>query len=74
MPRRAGELRDQVHYPHEDLLDRGVDGPQAREIGRYADGVIVGSALVKTLLDTDPERGLAALAEATKELSDGVRR
>ena len=47
---------------------------QAREIGRYADGVIVGSALVKTLLDTDPERGLAALAEATKELSDGVRR
>lgn len=49
-------------------------GEQAREIGRYADGVIVGSALVKTLLGTDTERGLAALAEATKELSDGVRR
>ena len=40
---------------------------QAREIGRYADGVIVGSALVKTLLDTDlplsQVAGLLGLAE-----------
>ncbi|WEV71742.1 tryptophan synthase subunit alpha [Bifidobacterium sp. ESL0790] len=58
----------------------GVSTPeQAREVGSYADGVIVGSALVHTLLDEsgeaicDPEQGLKALAAKTEELTEGVR-
>jgi tryptophan synthase alpha chain len=41
---------------------------QAAEIGRYADGVIVGSALVSALSD-----GLPALRALTEELAAGVR-
>jgi tryptophan synthase alpha chain len=41
---------------------------QAAEIGAYADGVIVGSALVSALAD-----GLPALTALTEELADGVR-
>jgi tryptophan synthase alpha chain len=41
---------------------------QAAEIGSYADGVIVGSALVAALTD-----GLPALRALTAELADGVR-
>ncbi|KLO61874.1 tryptophan synthase subunit alpha [Dermacoccus sp. PE3] len=48
-------------------------GEQAREIGQYADGVIVGSALVKCLLDVDLDEGLERLAEKTRELAAGVR-
>lgn len=44
---------------------------QAAEIAQYADGVIVGSALVRTLLD--PDGGLGALAALTEELAAGVR-
>lgn len=47
-------------------------GEQAREIGQYADGVIVGSALVKCLLDVDLDEGLERLAEKTRELAAGV--
>jgi len=47
-------------------------GVQAREIGAYADGVIVGSALVKTLFDEDFDRGLKALGELASELKSGV--
>lgn len=43
-------------------------GPQAAEIGGYADGVIVGSALVSALAD-----GLPALRTLTAELAAGVR-
>jgi tryptophan synthase alpha chain len=51
------------------------DGAQAAEVGTYADGVIVGSALVRCLLDADsPEAGLAALRELTADLAAGVRR
>ncbi|OBI09859.1 tryptophan synthase subunit alpha [Mycobacterium sp. E2462] len=42
---------------------------QAAEIGRYADGVIVGSALVSALGDG----GLPALRALTEELAAGVR-
>ncbi len=49
-------------------------GEQAAEVGAFADGVIVGSALVATLLDTDPRDGLAALARLTRELAAGVAR
>lgn len=44
-------------------------GQQAAEIGSYADGVIVGSALVSALAD-----GLPALRALTEELAAGVRR
>jgi tryptophan synthase alpha chain len=51
------------------------DGAQAAEVGAFADGVIVGSALVRCLLDApDEAAGLAALRSLTVELADGVRR
>ncbi|KRF17365.1 tryptophan synthase subunit alpha [Nocardioides sp. Soil797] len=52
------------------------NGDQAAEIAAYADGVIVGSALVRTLLDAGSDRaaGLAALRALTEDLADGVRR
>ncbi|MCH9667126.1 MAG: tryptophan synthase subunit alpha [Actinomycetia bacterium] len=43
-------------------------GAQAAEIGAYADGVIVGSALVSALED-----GIPSLQTLTEELADGVR-
>ncbi|WP_121252652.1 tryptophan synthase subunit alpha [Nocardioides ferulae] len=51
-------------------------GDQAAELASYADGVIVGSALVRTLLDHPHDRaaGLAALRALTEELANGVRR
>jgi tryptophan synthase alpha chain len=51
------------------------DGAQAAEVGSYADGVIVGSALVRCLLDApDLDAGVAALRSLTAELAAGVRR
>ena len=51
------------------------NGDQAAEIAAYSDGVIVGSAFVRTLLDADDRRsGLDALAALTRDLADGVRR
>lgn len=50
------------------------DGAQAAAVGRYADGVIVGSALVGCLLDApDLPSGLTALATLTADLAAGVR-
>jgi len=53
------------------------DGDQAREVTAYADAVIVGSALVKTLLDADdagrPD-DLSRLRALVADLADGVRR
>nr|WP_286219517.1 tryptophan synthase subunit alpha [Paraoerskovia sediminicola] len=49
-------------------------GAQAAEVGRFADGVIVGSALVRTLLDDAPfAQQLEALSGLTAQLADGVR-
>jgi tryptophan synthase alpha chain len=48
-------------------------GSQARDIGAYADGVIVGSALVRTLFDVDTDRGLAELGRLARDLAQGVR-
>ncbi|HET6651527.1 MAG TPA: tryptophan synthase subunit alpha [Nocardioides sp.] len=51
------------------------DGDQAAEVARHADGVIVGSAFVRVLLDApDREAGLTALADLTRDLAEGVRR
>ncbi len=57
----------------------GVSTPdQAAEVAGYADGVIVGSALVRCLLEADDpadgRRRLAALAGALAEAVRGVRR
>jgi tryptophan synthase alpha chain len=47
-------------------------GDQAAEVASYADGVIVGSAFVRTLLDAPGD--LHALAALTADLAGGVRR
>jgi tryptophan synthase alpha chain len=51
------------------------NGAQAAEVASYADGVIVGSAFVRALLDHAGDRaaGLRALATLTGDLAGGVR-
>jgi tryptophan synthase alpha chain len=47
---------------------------QAKDLARYADGVIVGSAFVKAILDAPSlDDGLAAVTALARELSQGVR-
>lgn len=57
----------------------GVSTPeQGRAVGTYADGVIVGSALVHTLLDehgsarTDRDEALSSLASTTERLAQAI--
>jgi tryptophan synthase alpha chain len=52
------------------------NGDQAAEVARFADGVIVGSAFVRALLDHpgDEAAGLEALRALTADLAEGVRR
>ena len=51
------------------------NGDQAAELAQYADGVIVGSAFVRALLDAPDRRtGLERLAALTADLAAGVRR
>jgi tryptophan synthase alpha chain len=53
------------------------DGTQAHEVTAYADAVIVGSALVKTLLDADDAgrpTDLSSLRALVADLAEGVRR
>jgi tryptophan synthase alpha chain len=52
------------------------DGDQAADVARFADGVIVGSAFVRRLLDAGSDRadGLASLRDLTRDLAEGVRR
>ncbi|HEX5090277.1 MAG TPA: tryptophan synthase subunit alpha [Nocardioides sp.] len=65
---------------HHDLavgVGLGVsNGDQAAEVASYADGVIVGSAFVRALLDhpDDLAAGLRALTTLTEDLAEGVRR
>ncbi|MFI1458482.1 tryptophan synthase subunit alpha, partial [Streptomyces roseus] len=48
---------------------------QAKQVAGFADGVIVGSAFVKLLLDApDLPTGLAAVKALAGELAEGVRR
>jgi tryptophan synthase alpha chain len=50
------------------------NGTQAAQVGAFADGVIVGSALVRCLLDApDPGSGLTALSTLSAELAKGIR-
>ncbi|GII76907.1 tryptophan synthase alpha chain [Sphaerisporangium rufum] len=49
-------------------------GAQAAEVAGYADGVIVGSAFIRRLLDApDEAAGVAGVRELAAELSAGVR-
>ncbi|GAB3080187.1 tryptophan synthase subunit alpha [Nocardioides zeae] len=79
----AGPLvtRARALQPKDAHLPVGVglgvsNGDQAAVVAAYADGVIVGSAFVRTLLDagTDRAAGLAALRTLTEDLAAGVRR
>ncbi|GAA3396700.1 tryptophan synthase subunit alpha [Streptomyces roseoviridis] len=49
---------------------------QAKEVAGFADGVIVGSAFVKRILDADGDESaaLGAVRELAAELAEGVRR
>jgi tryptophan synthase alpha chain len=81
--------RDQVSGDASELVSRlraHTDGPvavglgvstadQAAEVAAYADGVIVGSAFVRALLDaSSPSEGVAAAGKVAAELAEGVRR
>jgi tryptophan synthase alpha chain len=46
---------------------------QAAEVAAFADGVIVGSAFVRHLLECPDERGVAAIRDLAGELAAGVR-
>lgn len=48
-------------------------GSQAASVAEFADGVIVGSALVSCLLGQEPAAGLSRLARLSGELAQGVR-
>ena len=51
------------------------NGDQAAEVAGFADAVIVGSALVRPLLDADSESaGARAVGALAADLADGVRR
>jgi tryptophan synthase alpha chain len=74
----ARELVARVR-PHTDLpvaVGLGIStGDQAAEVAGFADGVIVGSALVRCLLEaSDPVSGVAAIERLAGELAAGVRR
>jgi tryptophan synthase alpha chain len=49
-------------------------GAQAAQVADFADGVIVGSALVRCLLDSPDADGVTAVRTLTEELAAGVRR
>jgi tryptophan synthase alpha chain len=51
-------------------------GDQAAEVAGFADGVIVGSAFVRQVLDADGDHGAAlrGLGRLSEELAAGVRR
>lgn len=50
------------------------DADQAAEVSSFADGVIVGSAFVRRLLDSPGPAGVDAVRELARDLSEGVRR
>ena len=50
------------------------NGDQAAQVARFADGVIVGSAFVRRLVDQPDSAGVSAVRDLATELADGVRR
>ncbi|RSN50416.1 MULTISPECIES: tryptophan synthase subunit alpha [Actinomadura] len=78
-PRLVERTRTLIDKGGADLpigLGLGVsDGAQAAEVAGFADGVIVGSAFIRRLLDApDAAAGLAGVRALTEELAAGVRR
>lgn len=73
----AGDLvhrtRSQTELPV--AVGVGVStGAQAAEVAGYADGVIVGSAFIRDVLDApDLDAAIASVASLTRELAQGVR-
>jgi len=49
------------------------NGAQAAQVASFADGVIVGTAFVRRLLDQPNTSGVATVRELAGELADGVR-
>ncbi|MFG1923793.1 tryptophan synthase subunit alpha [Cryptosporangium sp. NPDC048952] len=74
----AGPLVERVRQATDLPVGIGLgvsNGAQAAEVAGYADGVIVGSALVRCLLDAeDRAAGLRAIADLSADLAAGVRR
>ena len=50
------------------------NGDQAAQVAAFADGVIVGSALVRCLLDSPDAAGVDAVRALAQDLAAGVRR
>ena len=75
---RAPELVARVRAATKTPVAVGLgvsNGDQAAQVASYADGVIVGSAFVRRLLDApDEAAGAAAAAALAAELAEGVRR
>ncbi|MDG4765392.1 tryptophan synthase subunit alpha [Solwaraspora sp. WMMD406] len=72
-PTLVGRLRAVTDLPVGVGLGVGT-GAQAAEVGSFADGVIVGSALIRCLLDAaDLPAGITALRRLSAELATGVR-
>jgi tryptophan synthase alpha chain len=73
----AGSLVRRVRATTELPVCVGIgisNAAQASRVADFADGVIVGSALVKAILDApDQAAGLAAIEKLTAELADGVQ-
>ena len=76
--RQAPELVERVRHADPDMpvaVGLGVgNGVQAAEVAAFADGVIVGSALIRCVLDApDRATGLSRLRTLSSELAEGVR-
>lgn len=73
-PELVGRLRGVTDKPVG--VGLGVsNGEQAHEVAAFCDAVIVGSALVRCLLDApSPEAGIEAVAALARELRAGVER
>jgi tryptophan synthase alpha chain len=73
-PRLVERLREVTDKPVG--VGLGVsNGEQAHEVAAFADAVIVGSALVRCLLDApDEAAGLAAISDLARDLRQGVER
>jgi tryptophan synthase alpha chain len=75
---QAPELVERIRHADPQMpvgVGLGVgNGAQAAEVASFADGVIVGSALIRCVLDApDKATGLSRLRALSAELADGVR-
>ena len=76
---QAPQLVDRIRHANPEMpvgVGLGVgNGAQAAEVATFADGVIVGSALIRCVLEApDRASGLSRLRALTSELAEGVRK